>query len=281
MFFAGTIGNRDVLFLFGDSDQSHEVSLALSGANGVLGSSSNPSVKISQSSNSIQLVTLLPGIKGLVTIWESDSQVVMFSDPVTAATFWAPTIPSPSSNGLKNFWQFGSNTTVLVGGPYLVRNATLSRSGQLALRGDLNSSAMLTVIGPPQIRSVTWNGELVPDLTGLSSNAAGPASVPSAILTGKLDMKVQTSGIHIPELTGWKFRDSLPEVQTGFSDAAWVVANHTTTNISPKPSFGDGRVLYGEFRFVFFEEWSDLYSCIGCDYGLYVTGGALGIDANC
>ena len=41
--------------------------------------------------------------------------------------------------------------------------------------------------------------------------------------------------------------DSLPEVQSGFSDEKWVVADHTTTNITAKPKFGDGRILYGTF----------------------------------
>ena len=92
-----------------------------------------------------------------MTIWDSDTQLVLFADPVTAATFWAPTVRSPTSHtvaGLENFFQFGTNTTVLVGGPYLVRNATLER-GTLALRGDLNASVPLTVYAPDAVRAVT------------------------------------------------------------------------------------------------------------------------------
>jgi hypothetical protein len=37
----------------------------------------------------------------------------------------------------------------------------------------------------------------------------------------------------------------LPEIRSGFSDANWTPANHTTTKIPFKPYYGDGRVLYG------------------------------------
>lgn len=186
------------------------------------------------------LVSILAGSKGLVTVWESDSQLVLFSDPVTAGSFWAPAIPSEqSSSPLKNFWQFGTNTTALIGGPYLVRNATLSSSGELALRGDLNASTILTVIAAPEVKSVSWNGVDVPtDFAGNSNS--------NVIRTGQLSLSQEATGITVPELTNWKFADSLPEVQSGFSDEDWVVADHTTTNITTKPKFGDGRILYGK-----------------------------------
>ena len=52
-------------------------------------------------------------------------------------------------------------------------------------------------------------------------------------------------GLQLPELTGWKYKDSLPEIKTDFDDAEWIVAEKTSTNINVKPRFGDGRVLYG------------------------------------
>ena len=238
VFFAGTIGGRDVLFLFGDEDQDHEFSFSPIGKDEVRSASST--VKFTEK-NGHTLVSVLAGSKGLVTIWESESQIVLFSDPVTAGSFWAPAIPSEqSSSPLKNFWQFGTNTTALIGGPYLVRNATLSRSGELALRGDLNASTLLTVIASPEVRSVSWNGFRVPtDFVGSSRSGV--------IRTGHLSLSKEASGITVPKLTNWKFADSLPEVQSGFSDEKWVVADHTTTNITAKPKFGDGRILYGTF----------------------------------
>ncbi|KAI1781617.1 hypothetical protein LXA43DRAFT_1105617 [Ganoderma leucocontextum] len=59
--------------------------------------------------------------------------------------------------GFESFWQFGTNTTVLVGGRYLVRNATIS-GGTLALRGNLNASVPLTVV----ILSMLLSADRVP-----------------------------------------------------------------------------------------------------------------------
>ncbi|THH31612.1 hypothetical protein EUX98_g2597 [Antrodiella citrinella] len=187
VFFAGIIDRRDVLFLFGNADQSHEFALSLTGNGGVRASQADVKFTTKPGTKGSTLVTVLPGVKGLVTIFESVSQLVLFSDPVTAATFWAPTIPSASGD-LKNFWQFGSNDTVLVGGPYLVRNATITKSGELALRGDLNQTAILTVIAPSTVKLVSWNGEEVPTMVAASTSSGGPKS--SAIRTGRVDMKL-------------------------------------------------------------------------------------------
>jgi Beta-galactosidase, domain 3 len=201
---------------------------------------SSSSVTISTDTTSkLSTVTVLPGSKGLVTLWESDSQMVLFSDPATAATFWAPVVPGKSA--LSSFWQFGSNETVLVGGPYLVRNATIKHS-ELVLTGDLNASVPLTVIAPSNVRSVSWNGISVPQVARASGS--------SAMLTGHLNMSLNTNAVQIPALDTWKFANSLPEIQPSYSDAGWITANHTTTNSIQPPLFGDGRVLYG------------------CDYGL-------------
>ncbi|KAM5536271.1 hypothetical protein V8D89_010048 [Ganoderma adspersum] len=236
IFFAGTIGARDVLFLFGDADQSHEFALTLTGAGARSASSSRLQFSNSTEAAGVTTIAVVPGSAGLVTVWESPSQLVLFADPGTAATFWAPAVKAATARtvpGLEAFWQFGTNETVLVGGPYLVRNATIE-GDTLALHGDLNASVPLTVVAPPAVRAVTWNGARVPGL-----RAQG------ALLTGRLEERAAVREVRVPALTGWRFADSLPEVQGGFDDAGWTVANKTTTNINLKPLFGDGRVLYG------------------------------------
>ncbi|KAF5348545.1 hypothetical protein D9756_009580 [Leucocoprinus leucothites] len=240
IFFAGVIGGRDVLFLHGNSTQEHEASVKLTGTPTNLAQPSSSNIHLSQGTN-FTTVTILSGLKGLVTIYDSDTQLILYADSATAATFWAPVIPGDASNPLRNFWGIGTNQTVLVGGPHLVRSATLNSSGQqLALTGDLKEGVRLTVIGPKSVRQVSWNGQAV------SSDAQG--MLPSAVdgsLVGQLALNNAT-GINVPKLTGWKFMDSLPEVNDGrFSDANWTLANKTTTNIPVKPAYGDGRVLYG------------------------------------
>ena len=238
VFVATTIGSRDVLFLTGDTDQSHEAVLILSGLGGKRAEDAH--VLYTNAQDGATLVTVRAGrASGVTTLWDSDEQLVLFADPVTAATFWAPPVraPTPSAGtvrGMENFFQFGTNTTVLVGGPNLVRNASLSEDGAtLALRGDLNASVPLTVVAPSSVKTVEWNGKSV----RVKSDGKG-------VLSGKLAQSVGLKDIRLPKLGGWKFNDSLPEIQPGFDDSTWIVANKTTTNLSVKPA--SGVVLYGE-----------------------------------
>lgn len=246
IFFAGTIDGRDILFLHGNSTQDHEVSLELTGTPTKLAQPPSSQVRVTQSS-SLTTITVLAGLKGLITLHDSDAQLILYADSTTAATFWAPVIPGPASDPLRNYWGIGTNQTILVGGPHLVRSANLDSTGQqLALTGDLKESVQLTVIGPKTVRQVTWNGDRVsPDASITAPSAIG------GTFTGQLRLHNNVTGIRVPRLTGWRFKDSLPEVNDAdFDDSTWTLANKTTTNIPQKPNYGDGRVLYG------------------CDYGL-------------
>ncbi|KAI0339083.1 hypothetical protein BDW22DRAFT_1362002 [Trametopsis cervina] len=216
--FAGTIGTRDVIVFYGDPGEGTEFAVGTD--------------VISFPPNSFKANTIQPVVKPKT----QDSPLLVYADTSIASSYFAPVISGTGSFG--SFWQFGSNTTILVGGPYLVRNASLSSNGkQLALRGDLNASTDLSLLVPPSVTSVTWNGKnvRVNEVDGIPG-----------FLQGQLSFTLNpTRDIKIPSLTGWKFKDSLPEVQNGFDDSKWVTADHTTTNITQKPLFGDGRVLYG------------------------------------
>ncbi|GBE78934.1 Probable beta-galactosidase [Sparassis crispa] len=236
IFYAGTIGARDVLFLYGDATQSHEVALVLNGSSA---QASDVSYSNAGGAGGITTVTFLPGITGLVTVWDSATQLILYADPITTATFWAPAIPTAgASTDFPNYFQFGTNETVLIGGPYLVRNASIA-DGELALRGDLNASIPLTVVAPPEVTRVSWNGVPV-ELEFASADGGAQGGV----LAGSLQMSTALAQVTVPALTGWRYNNSLPEVLSNYSDAEWVVANHTTTNI-PAMLYGDGRVLYG------------------------------------
>ncbi|KAG2354709.1 glycoside hydrolase family 35 protein [Suillus spraguei] len=232
--FAGQIGGRDVLFLYGDPAAESEVALTLSGTPRIQGAG-----VYSVSSNGVTTVTFLAGIQGLITIWDSSEQLVLYSDTDMAGTFWSPEIPVDDSVEFANYWQFGTNSSILVGGPYLVRNATITGS-TLALRGDLNDSVQLTVIAPDDVKSVTWNGIPISADVAAASNLTAQGG-----FVAQLNPSSTVLGFTPPALTNWKYADSLPEIRSGFSDADWTLANHTTTNIPFKPYYGDGRVLYG------------------------------------
>ncbi|KAI0059604.1 glycoside hydrolase family 35 protein [Artomyces pyxidatus] len=219
--FAGRIGSRDVLFLYGDSSQGSEIALTHS-----------PSASFGFPANNIH--------GGPFILEDTSTRLSLYADSVTAGTFWAPVLAGDASNPFLNYWQLGSNATVLVGGPHLVRNATLAADGTLELRGDLNASTRLVVIGPPQMTGVTWNG------VSVANNVAAAKQITTiGGFVGQLNLSTTAQTITAPALQGWKFQDSLPEIQAGFDDSNWTVANHTSTNIPFKPYYGDGRVLYG------------------------------------
>jgi hypothetical protein len=232
VFYAGTIGGRDVLFLYGNSTQAHEIRLSLTGTPNKAHQTTSPLITFTPNANQT-IVAFEVGVTGLQTVWDSNTQLILFADSATAVSFWAPVIPGTSTFG--SYWAIGSNTTVLVGGPYLVRNATISGS-HLALVGDLNTTVPLTVVAPSTVKTITWNGASVRVTAGITATGG---------FTGTLAPRAAVKTVSVPKLTGWKFMDSLPEIGPTFDDSAWIVANHTTTNIPFPPYYGDGRILYG------------------------------------
>ncbi|KAJ8517999.1 hypothetical protein ONZ45_g4873 [Pleurotus djamor] len=234
VFFAGVIDGRDVLLVFGDASQEHELSLPTKGTSRIRSQTST--VKFTPFASGRTTISFLQ-TKGMHTVWDSDEQLIIFTDTDTVSTFWAPTIALKSTDPFKNFWQFGTNSTILVGGPALVRSASISGQ-RLALQGDLNGTTMLNVIAPHNVKAITWNGRPVSINAHLSSGLSFRGGFVASL-------EPRAPQITIPKLSNWKFADSLPEIRTGFSDVQWVEANHTTTNIPYKPYYGDGRVLYG------------------------------------
>ncbi|KAL1748893.1 glycoside hydrolase family 35 protein [Schizophyllum fasciatum] len=255
IFFAGKIGGRDVLFLHGDPAQEHELALQLTGTPNRLHSASAhvamtpldtalPSPETAAAAGHNTIINVLRGLDGLATIFDSDTQLVLFADSRTAASFWAPTLAGAPDDPFRNFWALGTNESVLVGGPYLVRGAALE-GGTLALRGDLNESAFLTVVGPKGVAGVTWNGEPVDAVKDGVGDVGETMSYTSGVFVGRVGMRVRASDVSVPRLEGWKYKDSLPEIKGDFDDGKWTLANHTETNIPFAMHHGDGRVLYG------------------------------------
>ncbi|PFH51224.1 glycoside hydrolase family 35 protein [Amanita thiersii Skay4041] len=238
IFFAGIIDGRDVLVVYGDSSQEHELAI-FAPTPETPPSSSVVFTRNSGLAGDPTIVTFLSGSTGQVTVIDTDNVLVLFLDTTTAATFWAPVIAGSPDDPLRNYWGLGTNQTVLVGGPHLVRDASIS-GDTLALKGDLKTDVTLTVIAPKSIQTITWNGQAV------SANVAASTTVSThGGFVGHLQLAPSVNGVTVPKLTGWKFQDSLPEIQDAFDDNSWIVANHTTSNIPDKPRYGDGRILYG------------------------------------
>ena len=235
---AGVMGGRDVMVLYGDDTQGYEAVVRLIGIPREI--ATDPRISMVNSESVVgngTLITFLPGIKGLVEVWDSDLQLVLYCDSVTATTFHAPVIPENSDNPFREYWGIGSNTSVLVGGPHLVRNATFE-NGQLSLQGDIQEDTILRLIGlPSSTRSITWNGMEIEAVTAVGSSPS--------IRTGLIRQREGVSEPKAPGILGpWKYRDSLPEITADFDDSEWIHAMNTTTNSPYVPWFGDGPVLY-------------------------------------
>ncbi|KAF8625954.1 hypothetical protein AX17_006679 [Amanita inopinata Kibby_2008] len=238
IFFAGKIDGRDILIVYGDPEQEHELAYFGSAPSNLQTSQAVVTSRTDLRGDPI-IVTFLTGITGQVTVVDSADMLILYMDTETVATFWAPVIAGSVNDPLRNYWGLGTNETILVGGPYLVRNASIS-GDLLALHGDLKTDVRLTVIAPKNIKTITWNGQAV------SADAAASAMFSTyGGFVGRLRLAPCVTGVSVPKLTRWKFEDSLPEIQNSFDDSSWVIANHTTTNIPYKPYYGDGRILYG------------------------------------
>ncbi|KAK8046304.1 putative beta-galactosidase A [Apiospora saccharicola] len=112
----------------------------------------------------------------------------------------------------------GSQSKVIVNGPYLVRSVALNGS-EISIQADFNVSTPVEIIGAPSgTKAVRINGKQTPFESSDQS------------LTMNITLSPQP--INLPDLTtlGWKSVDSLPEVQLSYDDSAWTVADQTYTN---------------------------------------------------
>lgn len=232
------MGGRDVIILHGDQDQGYEAVVPLIGQPHA--TARDPRISLVDSKHLTgngTLITFLPGIKGLIEVWDSDMQLVLYCDSDTASTFHAPPLPGPSDDPFREFWGIGTNTSVLIGGPHLVRTA-IFEDGKLALQGDIQGDTMLRLIGlPPSTNRITWNGMEIEAVQDLGTG--------SSVRTGLIRQRVAAFEVETPTVLGpWRYHDSLPEIGGDFDDSDWVEATNSSTNSPYKPLFGDGPVLY-------------------------------------
>ncbi|PYH99852.1 beta-galactosidase [Aspergillus ellipticus CBS 707.79] len=145
----------------------------------------------------------------------SNGAVFYLLDTDTAFRFWAaPTTTDPYVT---------AEQQIFVIGPYLVRSASLSGS-VVGLIGDNDNATTIEVFAGSSAKSVKWNGKSI----SVSKTAYGS-------LVGSIG-GADTSTVELPTLSGWKVRDSLPELQSSYDDSKWTVCNKTTTLSPVKPS---------------------------------------------
>lgn len=178
--------------------------------------------------------------------------LLALGDEEAMSNFYAPVIsslgvaesslypPQPSTSpSIEAYNLIGTDSTALVSGAPFIRRAAYSVSGStLHLFGQTQGNTVIDIFAAPQVMELTWNGELIPvrytPWGGIRVEVSG------------LSKKIRDWRAHLSKLE-WKFHDSLLEIQDGFDDSDWVVANKTTT---PNPYFHsdsintEGQVLF-------------------------------------
>lgn len=142
-------------------------------------------------------------------------------DRNSAYNYWVPVLPKGGS-------AYGSSLmnpeAIIVNGGYLVRSASVDGS-TLSLQADFNKTTPIEIIGAPQgVSRLRLNGrELAYDINSLGNWVADP--------------DIQIPEVAVPDLTGlsWHKVDSLPEIQPGYDDSAWPVADLAYTNNTATP----------------------------------------------
>ncbi|KAF2005169.1 glycoside hydrolase family 35 protein [Amniculicola lignicola CBS 123094] len=150
------------------------------------------------------------------TILEFDNGVtVIVADKPSAYLFWAPNLSADPFAPV--------DKSILVQGPYLVRNAAVNGK-TLVLTGDISNATTIEIFASKTVKSVTWNGKSI----GASRTAYGSI---------KANIAGTTTKIKLPTLSSWKVKDTLPERLATYDDSgiAWVDADHTTTPNPTKP----------------------------------------------
>ncbi|GLB41894.1 putative beta-galactosidase, domain 3 [Lyophyllum shimeji] len=188
-----------------------------------------PTVTSSFSNGTLTLNYSLAGSQFVTITSGSNVIVAIVLDKATANTWHAPTIPG--SGPFKEFFSVGTNQTVLIGGPYLVRTASIS-GNTLTLTGDLNGTTSVEFIAPPAVSAIKWNGASA--TVTKTSRGSFNATIAGA------------SSITLPTLTNWKVSGSLPEIDPAFDDSSFVTADQTTTNYTNLPVLAGNRVLYSQ-----------------------------------
>jgi hypothetical protein len=212
--------DTDVLVVYGDAGSTVELAFA-TGSSAAVSGGLHMQTALSTGNATLNFV-ISAGIQSIMLTSHGRTPIrVIVADYVSATTMWQPSVSG--TGALAAYVDVAATTPVLVAGPYLVRTAALAH-GTLALTGDTNATTPLTVLGPASVAAVTWNGNHVATrrsaLGALVGSIAGPAEQ-----------------VQLPDLMrlAWRAADSLPEITSGYNDAKWTAADHTTsTSVFPR-----------------------------------------------
>lgn len=208
---------QPILILYLNEGQSAEFVLKTSSSTPTITGDSTVDVSTSTfNGTSATKVTYTQSAGKTVLQFPGDSgPQIWLVDRITAWGIWAP--PLTSNPNVQ------PNEHLLVSGPYLVRSASVSGS-TVDLIGDLNTTTTIELAAPANITEFAWNGATV------SANKTEYGTLVATLPGPQVDLSTL-----LPDLESltWLSADSLTERAQKYSDASWVIANHTTT---PNPA---------------------------------------------
>ncbi|TFK71435.1 glycoside hydrolase family 35 protein [Pluteus cervinus] len=223
-----TIGNTDYIVLYSPQGQTGETAFLFSSApSASLGDA--PGVTTNYSNGTFTINYTLNGIHFVPITLGTTAVTVVLMDKASANNWHAPIIPAAGNFG--NFFSVGTNESVLVGGPYLVRTAEI-QDNVLYLTGDLNGTTPIEWLAAPAVNQLKWNGLSI----GSTKTSRGTfvATLPGV------------SSIKSPTLGPWKVLGSLPEISPEFDDSSFTTATLTATNYTSLPPLSGNRILYSQ-----------------------------------
>ncbi|THV02456.1 glycoside hydrolase family 35 protein [Dendrothele bispora CBS 962.96] len=223
-----TIDDTDYIILYAPAGQTGET-VFLSDEEPTVDLLDAPIASSSFSNGALVLNYTLDGSHFIHIQIDGKSVTVILMDKTVADRWHAPVISAEGTFG--NYFSIGTNETVLVSGPYVLRSAELI-GNTLALVGDLNGTTPVEFIAPSGISQLTWNGGFVEVTRSSRGSFTGSLEAPSLNIT-------------LPPLIDWKVMGSLPEVDD-FDDTTFTIANLTTTNYTNLPPLAGSQVLYSQ-----------------------------------
>lgn len=204
------VGSQRTVILYGGAGETHELALPASNFTPTVIEGSGVAIRQVNSSWVLQWQVepqrrvVQAGDLSLFLLWRNE-----------AYNYWSLELPAPEP--VSNYTS-PSKSAVLVKAGYLLRNVEVTGSS-VRLTGDVNATTDIEIISVPYsgITDITFNGE--PLQSGVSEFGRLIATVNYA--------PPMISG---PTLSGWKYIDSLPEIQPTYDDSLWTACDQLTTN---------------------------------------------------